>query len=513
MIIMHNHPQPVVALKGVTKRFGRVTANDSIDFELDPGEIHGLLGENGAGKTTLMNILYGMHLPDAGEIVINGEKKVIHSPHDAIRLGIGMVHQHFMQVPTLTVIDNIILGLQRASELRLKRDKARSRIIKLAHDYGLLVDPDAFIWQLSIGDRQRVEILKALYRDVKVLILDEPTSVLTPKEAEELFGTIKKMAAVGLSVIFITHNLEEAMSITDQITVLRNGKVMATVDSMQTTKSECANFMVGREILLPSQNTAPASVKKTEVLAVENLSVFGDRSVLAVKDVSLQVHSGEIVGIAGVDGNGQSELVQALTGLRKISKGHFQINGKELTHSSPRTILEHGVGHIPENLDDALIQNFSIIENLCLNSHYTPAFSKGGVIDQQKIIEHARDLIQRYDVRAPNETVKVKTLSGGNKQKLIVAREISRNPLILIAAHPTRGVDIAAEEYIRSLLLEKRHEGMGILLISTKLEEILCLSDRILVMEGGRLMGEMTRDEADLETIGLLMAGSEASTS
>jgi general nucleoside transport system ATP-binding protein len=511
--LMNKQPQPVVALKAITKRFGNVVANNTVDFELFPGEIHGLLGENGAGKTTLMNILYGMHLPDSGEVFINGEMKVIHSPHDAIQSGIGMVHQHFMQVPTLTVVDNIILGLQRATELRLNREQARKRIINLSATYGLSIDPDAYIWQLSIGDRQRVEILKALYRNVKVLILDEPTSVLTPKEAEELFHTIKKMSEDGLSVIFITHNLEEALSITDQITVLRNGQVMATVESVSTTRSECATLMVGREVLLPSQNTDTLKSNQADVLTVQNISAVGDRGILAVKNISFKVQRGEIVGIAGVDGNGQSELVQALTGLRRVSEGNFTINGKDLTHAAPRNILQHGLGHIPENLDDALILNFSLTENLCLNTHYTPEFSTGGVIDQKKLAEHARELIDRYDIRAPNESVSVKTLSGGNKQKLVVAREISRNPQILIAAHPTRGVDIAAEEYIHRLLLQKRKEGMGILLISTKLDEILCLSDRILVMERGRLMGEMTREEADLETIGLLMAGSEAAIS
>lgn len=506
---MKDHPEPMIEMQGITKRFGSVVANDEVTFELLPGEIHGLLGENGAGKTTLMNILYGLHQPDAGEIVLHGRRQHINSPHDAIALGIGMVHQHFMQVPTLTVIDNVILGLQGAAQIVLDREQARKRLVQISHNYGLTVDPDAYIWQLSIGDRQRVEILKALYRQVKVLILDEPTSVLTPQETQELFATIQKLVLDGLSVIFITHNLEEAMTITNRITVLRGGKVMATLGAGATTKAELASLMVGREVLFRTRRDDGDGQEHRPVLRVENLSVLSDRGTPAVRQVSFEVRSGEIVGIAGVDGNGQSELVQALTGLRRVSDGRFFVDGVDLTHASPRAILERGVGHIPENLEDALIGNFSLIENLTLNLHYTADFSRRGVLDQEKMVQYARELIQRYDVRAPNETVKAKTLSGGNKQKLVVARELSRSPRLLIAAHPTRGIDIAAEEYVRNLLLEKRKAAMAILLISTKLDEILSLSDRILVIERGRIMGAMKREEADIETIGLLMAGSE----
>jgi ABC-type uncharacterized transport system ATPase subunit len=501
---------PVIKMVGVTKHFGKVIANDDVTFELFPGEIHGLLGENGAGKTTLMNILYGLHQPDQGEIFVQGQSVSIKSPHDAIQIGIGMVHQHFMQVPTQRVVDNVILGLKSAGRMLLNRDAARKRLAEISENYSLKVDPDAYIWQLSIGDRQRVEIIKALYRDIRVLILDEPTSVLTPKEAAELFHTIRKLVESGLSVIFITHHLEEALSITDQITVLRNGKVVGTIPTGSTDKSECASMMVGREVLFRLKREDGNGYEKHEVLRVEDLSAVNDRGTPALRGISFNVFSGEIVGIAGVDGNGQSELVQILTGLRSISGGRFWVEGKEMTHASPKMILQHGVGHIPENPDDGLIGEFNLVDNVMLDMHDAPPYSQRGLLDKNKMVEKARELIQAYDVRAPNERVKARTLSGGNKQKLIVAREISRNPRLLVAAHPTRGVDIGAEEYIRNLLLQKRHEGMAILLISTKLDEILSLSDRILVIERGRFMGEMSRETANIEKIGLLMAGSEA---
>lgn len=500
---------PIVKMEGIEKRFGKVIADDDVTFDLIPGEIHGLLGENGAGKTTLMNILYGLYQPDQGEIFIQGELASIKSPHDAIQLGIGMVHQHFMQVPTLRVVDNVILGLRSAGQFVLDRDSARKKLAKISESYGLKIDPEVMIWQLSIGDRQRVEILKALYRDIKVLILDEPTSVLTPLETEELFQTVQKLVDHGLSVIFITHHLEEALSITNRITVLRNGQVVGTIPTASTNKRELASMMVGREVLFRLQHEGNHHDQRKEVLRVENLSALNDRGLPGLRSVSFNVFNGEIVGIAGVDGNGQSELVQALTGLRPISEGKFWVEGDDLTHASPRQVLLHGVGHIPENLEDGLIGEFTLVENLVLDLHYTPPYSRRGVLEKDRMIARARELIKLYDIRAPHENVKARTLSGGNKQKLIVAREISRNPRLLIAAHPTRGVDIGAEEYIRNLLLQKRHDGMAILLISTKLDEILSLSDRILVIERGRIMGEMAREEADIERIGLMMAGSQ----
>ncbi|MEJ5201267.1 MAG: ABC transporter ATP-binding protein [Anaerolineales bacterium] len=508
--MMSDKSPSVIVMKGITKRFGSVVANDNVFFTLQKGEIHGLLGENGAGKTTLMNILYGLHQPDSGEILINGVHSHIKSPHDTIARGIGMVHQHFMQVPTFTVIDNVILGLQPFYRPALDRRHARQRLLEIAHLYGLSIDPDAYIWQLSVGDRQRVEIIKALYRNVRILILDEPTSVLTPQESEDLFHTLRRLVENGLSVVFITHNLEEALAITDRITVLRNGKAMATLPSVHATKEELASLMVGRQVLFDIPTLDLPDVSVNEVLSVEKLSVKGDRGSLAVRTVSFSVHQGEIVGIAGVDGNGQSELIQVLAGLRAPYEGRFFIKGREMTNASPREILQAGVGYIPENLEDALIPSFSLLENAVLDTHYTPPFSRNGVLDFRNIVRHARALIQSYDVRVPDEMAKAAVLSGGNKQKFIVARALARNPQLLIAAHPTRGIDIGAEEYIRNLLLQKRKEGMAILLVSTKLDEIMSLSDRILVMERGRIMGEMLREEATIERIGMLMAGSEA---
>lgn len=509
---MANTTGVAVKMVNITKSFGSVLADDQVNFELLHGEIHGLLGENGAGKTTLMNILYGLHQPDSGEIIIQGEKKEISSPHKAVEEGIGMVHQHFMQIPTLTVIDNVILGLESINSFKLNRARARERLVQISKIYGLHVDPDARIWQLSIGDRQRVEILKALYRDVNILILDEPTSVLTPQETTELFRTIRKLVDAGLSVVFITHKLEEAMSITDRVTVLRDGKVVATRKTQDTNKAELACFMVGREVLFRLKREPYEEKQKHEVLYVENLTVKSDRGSLAVRGVTFNVQSGEIVGIAGVDGNGQTELVQALTGLRHVQEGSFWVDGVNLTHASPREVLEQGVGHIPEEQSDALVASFNLIENLMLNRHYTDEFSKYGILDQGKMEARSRELIRQYDVRASSEKAITRTLSGGNKQKLIVAREIARAPKLLIAAHPTRGVDIGAEESIRNLLLEKRHQGGAILLVSTKLDEVLSLSDRILVLEKGRIVGEVSREEADVEKIGLLMAGTRATS-
>lgn len=506
---MNSNHVPVVQLVDITKTFNNNVADDHVNFELLPGEIHGLLGENGAGKTTLMNVLYGLHQPDSGEIYIRGQARAVVSPHKAIEYGIGMVHQHFMQVATMTVLDNVILGLKLGNELKLDRASARKRLLELCELYGLQVDPDSFIWQLSIGDRQRVEILKALYRDVNILILDEPTSVLTPKETIELFSTLRKLVDDGLSVIFITHKLEEATSITNRVTVMRDGKVVATKDTSKTNKRELAFLMVGREVLFRTKKTVDCDISQYEVLRVENLTVRGDRGNLAVKGVSFSVKSGEIVGIAGVDGNGQSELIQVLTGLRKPIEGSFRMGNVEMTNSSPYEIIQQGVGLIPEDLADGIVGDLNLVENLMLNRHYSPPYSRHGWINEKVMTAEARQLIQTHDIRTSGEMAKAKTLSGGNKQKLIVAREITHNPKLLIAAHPTRGVDIGAEEYIRNLLVEMRNRQGGILLISTKLDEIMDLSDIILVMEKGRIMGQMTREEATIEKIGLLMAGTE----
>ncbi len=500
----------LIFMDGIYKRFGAVVANNDVSFDLHVGEIHGLLGENGAGKTTLMNILYGLHQPDEGQISIGDRERHIASPHDAIGLGVGMVHQHFMQVPTLSVIDNIILGLSNEREPLLDRARAAARLEEISETYNLHVDPNAYIWQLSVGDRQRVEILKVLFRDARVLILDEPTAVLTPQETHDLFRTIRGFVDNGLSVVFITHKLEEAMSITDRVTVLRDGHVVATTRTVDTNKAELARLMVGRDILFRIANDDQRQPAGKTILQVRDLRVMSDRDTPAVQGVSFSVASGEIVGIAGVDGNGQTELIQALTGLRRSIGGGVAVGGVDVTDASPQRILQEGVGHIPEDFDDALIGEFTLVENLALDMHYAPPFSTHGILDHAKMRQSARELIRRYDVRAPHENVKAKTLSGGNKQKLVIARETSRNPRLLIAAHPTRGLDIGAEEYIRGLMLELRAAGMAILLVSTKLDEILSLCDRILVMERGKIMGEVPRAEADIEQIGLLMAGIEA---
>ena len=503
-------PRPLVAMAGIDKAFGPVLANRAIDFDLAFEEIHGLLGENGAGKSTLMKILYGIYQPDSGQIRIAGRPQVIDSPRAAIALGIGMVHQHFMQVPKLSVIDNVILGLRGTSRFVLDRDTARRRIVTIAHEYGLQVDPDAKIWQLSVGSRQRVEILKALYRDVKILILDEPTSVLTPQETDELFATLRACVGRGLSVIFISHRLEEALAITDRCTVLRDGQVVATRRTAATSKNELARLMVGRDVLFRLARDGDEAPPGAEVLRVEGLQVMGDRGIPAVRGVNFGVRRGEIVGIAGVDGNGQSELVQALIGLRHSAAGHVYVDGAEVTHESTRDILRRGIGYVPEDLDDALIDSFTLIDNVALDRHDTAELSRRGILALDRMVALARRVIADYDVRAPGEQMPAGTLSGGNKQKLVIGRELSRTTHLLIAAQPTRGVDIGAEEYIRNLLLELRREGQAILLVSSKLDEILSLCDRILVMEGGLIRGELARDEADVEKIGLLMAGTEA---
>lgn len=504
---MSEQTGPVVRLENITKTFGKVTANREVTFDLQPGEIHGLVGENGAGKTTLMNVLYGLYHPDSGKILIDGQPVSISSPQAAIAQGIGMVHQHFMLVPTLTVIDNILLGYQRGMDIVLDRQAARKKLMDLADAYGLKVDPDAYIWQLSVGDRQRVEILKALFRQIRVLILDEPSAVLTPRESEELFQTIQKLVDKGLSVIFITHHLEEALEIADKLTVLRDGEVVATRLAAETDKKELAQLMVGRDVLFRLKREPYPARDHQLVLDVQDLVVRDDRDNRAVKGISFQVRKGEIVGIAGVDGNGQSELVQALTGLRPVESGQFYVAGQNLTRKKPKEILAAGVGHIPEDLDHSLIGEFSLTENIMLDRHYDSPFSKQGVLRQRVMEIEARRLIADFDVRAPSEKVKAKTLSGGNKQKLVVSREVSREPKLLLAAHPTRGLDIGAEEYVRNTLLECRHLGMAILLVSTKLDEIISVSDRILVMVRGQFMGEVERANVDIREIGLMMAG------
>lgn len=498
---------PVLELRGITKAFPGVLANDHIDLTLEEGEIHALLGENGAGKTTLMNILYGLYSPDEGEIFVRGRRVEIRSPGDAIALGIGMVHQHFMLVPVLTVTENVMLGVESIRNgLFLDRAAVARRIREISRQHGLEVDPDALVKTLPVGVQQRVEIIKLLYRQADILILDEPTAVLTPQEVEELFKVIRSLAAQGKSIIFITHKLKEVMAIADRITVLRNGRVVGTTTPSHTTEEQLASMMVGREVLL-RVNKAPARPGEA-VLEVENLEVLDDRGNPAVRGVSFEVRSGEVLGIAGVQGNGQTELVEALTGLRTPLAGRVRILGKEFTSARPRWILEQGVAHVPEDRQrDGLVLSFPVAENLVLNTYYLPPFARRGVLNQDVILTVAEQRVREFDVRTPSVLTPVANLSGGNQQKVIVAREFSRPIRLLIASQPTRGLDVGSIEYIHRRIIEKRDEGCGVLLVSPELDEVMSLSDRIAVMYEGRIMDILPADQATKEEIGLLMAG------
>ena len=495
-----------VEMRGIVKRFPGVLANDHVDFDVRAGEIHALLGENGAGKSTLMKILYGMYQPDEGQIRVNGEAVHFTSPADAIRRGIGMIHQHFMLVPTLTVAENVALGLRSSREPLLDLDRVTARIVELAAGYGLHVDPGAQVWQLSVGEQQRVEILKALYRGAELLILDEPTAVLTPQEVDELFVTLRQMAREGHALIFITHKLREVFAISDRVTVLRNGRVVGRVKTEETTRSELARMMVGREVI--ERWEKPPVELGPVVLEVEDLHCLSDREVPALRGVSLQVRAGEILGIAGVSGNGQRELAEVIVGLRPATRGHVRLSGQEVTNWPPERLIAAGLAFIPEErLTMGVIQEFSVAENAILETHTAPELRRGPFLDLQAIRQHTVRLIREYDVRTPSLEVPAKNLSGGNIQKLILARELARRPRVLIAAQPTRGVDIGATEYIHRRLIEQRGEGTAILLISEDLDEILALSDRIAVMYEGEIVGVVPVEEANAEELGLMMAG------
>ena len=500
----------LVRMVGIVKRFPGVLANDHVDFELRAGEIHALLGENGAGKTTLMNILYGIYHADEGEIYVRGKRVEIRSPRDAMKLGIGMVHQHFMLVDRHTVAENIALGYAKSILNPLKEVKERLR--EFAEKYGLEVDPDAYIWQLSAGEQQRVEIIKALYRGADILILDEPTSVLTPQETRELFKILKKMREEGKGVIFITHKLDEVFQVADRVTVMRRGKVVGTLLASQTTKEELARMMVGREVLFRLQKEHIERGKP--VLEVENLHALNDRGLPAVRGVTFKVHEGEIFGIAGVAGNGQRELVEVIVGLRKATAGRVIIDGVDMTNKSPREIAERGVAHIPEErLRHGIVPNLSVAENLILKDYFKKPYRKGLLIDYSKVLEDADRLINRFDIITPSPFTPAKLLSGGNIQRLICARELAKEPRLIVAAHPTYGLDVGATEYIRKILLEQRKKGVAILLISEDLEEILQLSDRVAVMFNGEIVGVVRPEETTVEEIGLMMAGAKRLTS
>lgn len=494
-------------MRGITVTFPGVVANDNVSIDVYPGEILALLGENGAGKTTLMNVLYGLYKPDRGEIRVRGKPVVIRDPNDAIALGLGMVHQHFMLIPPFTVAENIVLGTEPVGAGGvLNKARAVKDVKELSARYGLAVDPEARIEHISVGMQQRVEILKALYRGAEVLILDEPTAVLTPQEVEELAGIMRNLAGQGKSIIFITHKLKEVMAISDRVAVLRRGRVVGTVPTRETTPEDLARMMVGREVVL-SVEKRPATVGDV-VLKVEDIHVKSGRGLPALKGVSFEVRAGEIVGVAGIEGNGQSELVEALTGLRRVSAGRILVGGADITNKSPREVISHGVGHIPEDRQRrGLILSFSVAENFILERYHKPPFARGINLDLQAVKDYARRLVSEFDVRTPSETVRVGALSGGNQQKVVVARELSLEPRLLIASQPTRGLDVGAIEFVHKRLVSQRDAGKAILLVSLDLEEIMSLSDRILVLYEGRIVGSMKAEEATEEEIGFLMAG------
>jgi len=492
---------PVLELRGITKEFPGVLANDHVDFDLRRGEVHALLGENGAGKSTLMSILYGLYTPDSGEILMNGEPVAINSPKDAIELGIGMVHQHFMLIPVMTVTENIVLAQEpRHAGVLLDYDAAAERVRELSTSFGLAVDPNARIQKITVGQQQRVEILKALYRGAEILILDEPTAVLTPQEARELFEIIEGLKAQGKSIVFISHKLNEVLEVADRITVLRRGKRVETIPRDGATEAGLARSMVGREVLL-RVDKKPAEPGEP-LLKVADLSVRDDRGLEAVRGVTFDVRAGEIVGIAGVDGNGQSELIDALTGLRKPAGGRMTVGGQDLTHASARQALDAGMGHIPEDRHRrGLVLDFNLAENLALHDYGKEPFSRFGWLNPRRWLRWAAGLLKEFDVRGGGPTTRASSLSGGNQQKVVVAREVSRDPSVLIAAQPTRGLDVGAIEFVHRRLVEQRDAGKAVLLVSLELEEILSLSDRILVLYEGRIVAEFASDELNESSI------------
>ena len=498
--------EKVIEMKGITKIFPGTIANDNVDFDLLKGETHVLLGENGAGKTTLMNILYGLYQPEKGKIFVRGKEVKITNPNEAIKLGIGMVHQHFMLVHNFTVTENIVLGTEPRKGLKLDISKARKDVKEIADKYGFNVDPDAVIEDISVGQQQKVEILKALYRGAEILILDEPTAVLTPQEIEELGQIIKNLEAEGKSVILITHKLKEVMSMSDRVTIIRRGKVTGSVKTSETNIDELAELMVGRKVNLVVEKKE-ANIRG-EILRIENLTATDHRGIKAVEDLSLTVNGGEILGIAGVDGNGQTELIEVLTGLRKPQKGKITLNGKDIYAKTPREVIDSGVGHIPEDRHKrGLVLKYSLYENSILGRHHKEPFSKNGIIDYRTVKEYCNKLIEEFDVRTPNAEVTASSLSGGNQQKLIAAREIMKDPDLIIAAQPTRGLDVGAIEYIHKRLVEERDKGKAVLLVSLELDEVLALSDRIAVMYDGKIVGILDRKDANEQKLGILMAG------
>ncbi len=500
---------PVVELKQITKVFPGIIANDSISFKLHKGEIHALLGENGAGKSTLMNVVFGLYQPEEGSIEVNGEPVIIDSPNRAIELGIGMVHQHFKLVQPFTVTENIILGSEPKKGTRINYKKATEEIRQLSEQYGLQVNPNAKIHDISVGMQQRVEILKTLYRGAEILIFDEPTAVLTPQEISELMEIMKRLVAEGKSIILITHKLKEIMQIADNVTIIRRGKVVDTFKKSETTPQELAEKMVGRNVTfkVDKKPAEPGSV----VLEMANIVSNNKEGTAVLQGLNLQVRAGEILGIAGVDGNGQSELIEALTGLRHVDGGTVKLLGQDITNMSPRKITESGVSHIPEDRHKhGLVLDFSVSENMVLETYYKPPFNKGGFLNFDAIDKHATRLVERFDVRTPSIATHARSLSGGNQQKAIIAREIDKNPTLMIAAQPTRGLDVGAIEFVQQQLIAQRDQGKAVLLISFELDEIINVSDRIAVIYEGQIVGEVLPEKTNDQELGLMMAGSTA---
>jgi simple sugar transport system ATP-binding protein len=497
---------PALEVKNITKQFPGVLANDKVSLTLEKGEIHALLGENGAGKTTLMNMVYGLYNPDSGQIFIDGQETVVRNPHDAIAKGIGMVHQHFMLIPVFTVAENIILGNETVKGLTLDLTAAAKRIRELSKQYGLEVDPEAIVKDLPVGVQQRVEIVKALYRNAKILILDEPTAVLTPQEGEDLFTIMRGLAQRGVSIFFITHKLKEVLAVVDRITVLRGGRVVGETKPSQTDENGLATMMVGREVNLTVEK-GPAKPKDV-VLMVEGLRVKDRRDQEAVVGASFEVRAGEVLGIAGVQGNGQTELVEALTGLAHTTGGKVVLDGHDVTGASPRKMISSGIAHVPEDRHQfGMVLSYPVADNLVLCSYFQPPFARGLMMNDTAIEANAKKLVTEYDIRTPSVYTLGQALSGGNQQKVVVAREFSRPIKLLIVAQPTRGLDVGSIEFIHKRIIQQRDAGVAVLLVSAELDEIMALSDRIAVMHRGKIVATVDAKAATREQLGLLMAG------
>ena len=495
----------MLELKNITKTFGTVTANNDVSITVHKGTIHAIVGENGAGKSTIMRIAYGFYKADSGEIFVDGNKVDIRSPHDAIALGIGMVHQHFMLVDTMTVAENIILGAETGSSANLDLEKANQDIKALSDELKLNINPTAYIEDLSVGQQQRVELLKALYRNAELLILDEPTAVLTPQEVEEFFAILRRMKDQGKTIIIITHKLEEVLAISDEVTVMRDGKDVGNVKTGETSAKDLARMIVGRDVLLRVEKTD--AVPKDTVLEVRGLRISGKHGA-AVDDISFVVRAGEIVGIAGIEGNGQTELIEALAGLCTVSSGAIEFAGKNVTGLSARRLKELGVAHIPEDRHKrGLLLHADLAENSILGVHYRPPVASGGFMNGTAIDKRIREIVENFDVRPPIPELAAKSLSGGNQQKLIIGREFELNPKLLLVSQPTRGVDIGAIEFIHRKLIALRDAGTAVLLVSAELEEVTALADRLLVMREGKIVGEVDPKVATTEEIGLMMTG------